>query len=255
MRSTRIATFAAAAALLGALSAAPADAQGKGKAERGNRDHPAAQAQGNHGRGSKARPAGSQAARSAGKARAERASGRGSTTRGERPRLARTNRDRMDNAKAARAGRNTARNRVVDWDDDYEGRSGSVWGWDDERYRLSTRRHRDVPPGWCQGVGNPHNTVANCGPGAGRYDSRDGVYRDDDGIYRDRDDRYGSFEEAHAAFHRHHDQVCRERADDRPLDPAWQLRVRTECSAEHDRWHDRYDPSADRSRVRIRLPI
>lgn len=33
--------------------------------------------------------------------------------------------------------------------------------------RDRLERRRDVPPGWCRGVGNPHNTWENCG-GRGR---------------------------------------------------------------------------------------
>ena len=231
MRSSRFTTLAAAAALLAALSAAPADAQGKS------------------GKGEKQQAGQSQQGKGKGKARAAgRSSGQGgSAERAERPKLARTNRQ-------GRSG-STRTLPAVEWDREYERRSRSSGSWDDERWRRSTRRHRDVPPGWCQGVGNPHNTVANCGHGRDRYDSRNGVYRDEDGVYRDRDTRYGSFAEAHEAFHRHNDRVCRERASRRPFDPAYQLQVRRECSAEHDRWHDRYDPNADRSAIRLRLPF
>src|SRR5690606_33426583 len=53
-----------------------------------------------------------------------------------------------------------------------------------------------VPPGWCQGVGNPHNTPENCG-----YNSRTNRDRypyEDDRRY---DNRGGSYEEAHRRFH------------------------------------------------------
>ncbi|HEV2148748.1 MAG TPA: hypothetical protein VGR37_15190 [Longimicrobiaceae bacterium] len=106
--------------------------------------------------------------------------------------------------------------------------------WDD-RVRLERREGKRVPPGWCKGKGNPHNTPENCG-----YDRRDD--RRDDDRYDDRrydDRRSRSYEDAHRAFHREHDQVCRERASQRPFDARWQLRVRTECKLEHDRWHDR----------------
>lgn len=123
--------------------------------------------------------------------------------------------------------------------------------WDRE-IRLERRDGKRVPPGWCIGKGNPHNTPENCGYDRDRRDRRDDRYDDrrdrrrDDGRYDDRrydDRRYGSFEEAHRAFHRSHDRVCRERAAQRPLDVRWQLRVRSECKAEHDRWHARNDPS------------
>lgn len=52
---------------------------------------------------------------------------------------------------------------------------------DDDRYerrdrddRREVRRNgRDVPPGWCKGKGNPHNTPENCGYRSDRrYDDR-----------------------------------------------------------------------------------
>jgi hypothetical protein len=94
-----------------------------------------------------------------------------------------------------------------------------------------------VPPGWCQGRGNPHNTPENCGYTANRrYEAPRG----------DRRDGWGgssSFEQAHRAFHLEHDRRCRERAAQRPLDVQWQVRVRADCRAEHVRWHERYDPT------------
>ena len=51
--------------------------------------------------------------------------------------------------------------------------------------------------------------------------------------------RHSSYEEAHAAFHRQHDQQCRARAAERPLDVQWQLRVRNECRQRHEEWHAR----------------
>lgn len=252
MRRTRFTMLATAAALMAALSAHPADAQGKsGKGEKQRAGH--SQQQGK-GRGTaKAQPS----ERRGSTARAARPR----TERAERPKLARSSRQGSGSATKARSSGATRTRDVsrdvpaVGWDRDYERRTDRSWSWDDERYRRSTRRHRDVPPGWCQGVGNPHNTIANCGYGANRYDSRYGVYRDDDGTYRDRDTRYGSYQEAHEAFHRSNDRVCRDRASERPFDPAYQLQVRRECSAEHDRWHDRYDPNADPSWSRIRLPF
>jgi hypothetical protein len=60
--------------------------------------------------------------------------------------------------------------------------------------RSTSRGTRAVPPGWCQGRGNPHNTAANCGYRTDRvYRDRNGVWRDrygnrltSGGIYRDR---------------------------------------------------------------------
>lgn len=96
-----------------------------------------------------------------------------------------------------------------------------------------------VPPGWCIGEGNPHGTRANCG--------YSGWQRDRDG-WRVGDRRYRSFEQAHDTFHRQHDLECRARLAERPLDPAWQIRTRAECRAEHERWHQRNDPAWPRTR-------
>lgn len=97
--------------------------------------------------------------------------------------------------------------------------------------RLEDGRRRGVPPGWCKGRGNPHNTVENCGRRGERYDRR----------YEDRDDDRvsGSYEEAHDAYHRNEYARCRARLAERPLDVAWQLRVRAECKRQHDEWHRR----------------
>jgi hypothetical protein len=115
--------------------------------------------------------------------------------------------------------------------------------WDDDDVRLERRDRRQVPPGWCRGKGNPHNTPENCGNARDRRryeDRRDDDRRYEDGRYDDRYGRYGSsgsYQEAHQAFHREHDRTCRERASQRAFDPVWQLRVRNECKVEHDRWH------------------
>jgi len=116
----------------------------------------------------------------------------------------------------------------------------------DDRDRGRADRSRDgrregVPPGWCLGRGNPHNTPENCGYGAARRDDR----RYDDRRYDDRryDDRggrgYASYERAHEDFHRAHDRQCRMRAAERPLDVGWQLRVWQECRERHEDWHYR----------------
>ena len=241
-------TALAAAALVGALAADPAAAQGKGKG--GEKEH------GGHGAQAHGRGQGGESARPA-KARGNSGSGRSGTAR---PATARPSTGQSRGGSAKQADRTPSASRGsgasrVSWDRDYEGRAGQAYAWDADRYRRSTQRHKDVPPGWCNGVGNPHNTVANCGVGSDRYDSRYGVYRDRDGVYRDRDNRYGTYGEAHEAFHRHQDQICSERLSQRPLDPSWQVQVRSECSAEHDRWHDRYDPNASPSLLRVRLPF
>ncbi|HET7275848.1 MAG TPA: hypothetical protein VFI91_11840 [Longimicrobiaceae bacterium] len=117
----------------------------------------------------------------------------------------------------------------------------------DDRIRWPgeySRARKDVPPGWCKGKGNPHNTPENCGYsrdildwGLDR-DRRDTRYPYPRRGDRDRIDR-DSYAAAHRDFHRIHDRQCRELSSRRPLDPVYQLRVRAECKMEHDRWHDR----------------
>jgi hypothetical protein len=101
-----------------------------------------------------------------------------------------------------------------------------------ELQRRVSAATREVPPGWCIGTGNPHNTPANCGERARLAEPRDRGST-----------RTSSFDEAHARFHRDLDQRCRARAEQRPLDLQWQVRVRAECRTEHDRWHARHDPT------------
>jgi hypothetical protein len=104
---------------------------------------------------------------------------------------------------------------------------------DDRRYDdRAQQQRRNVPPGWCIGRGNPHNTVANCGyrnarGGAARHDTR----------YERRGGGYGSYEDAHRAFHREHDAWCRARANERRTDIRWQVTVRRQCQEAHDRFH------------------
>lgn len=118
----------------------------------------------------------------------------------------------------------------------------------DRNGRLVRREARRVPPGWCQGRGNPHNTPENCGYSRNgrRYDDRyDRDRRYDDRYSRDRryDDRYsrnsrlGSYEDRHRAFHVWHDRQCREQAARNPTNLRWQIQVRTQCKARHDEWH------------------
>ena len=98
-----------------------------------------------------------------------------------------------------------------------------------------------VPPGWCRGVGNPHNTRANCGYRSGDRDSDRRRDRYDDRRrerYDDRD-RRGSYSREHDDFHYRLDRKYRELAARRPLDLEYQLRVRAEKAREHDNWHRR----------------
>jgi hypothetical protein len=111
----------------------------------------------------------------------------------------------------------------------------------DDRYRRDDRERRTVPPGWCRGRGNPHNTPENCGYGSRRGDHD--RYDRDDSYGRDRDyggyGRNGSYDERHREFHRYLDEKYRSLAAQHPLDPRWQLRVSQQKRAEHERWHER----------------
>lgn len=100
----------------------------------------------------------------------------------------------------------------------------------DDARRRDTRRN--VPPGWCIGRGNPHNTPENCG-----YRDRRGRDARYDTRYERSGGSYGSFEEAHRQFHREHDAWCSARRRERPLDLRWQAQVRMECREAHDRFH------------------
>ena len=97
-----------------------------------------------------------------------------------------------------------------------------------------TGTRRNVPPGWCIGRGNPHNTPENCGYSSSRrtndrYDDR----------YDDRTSRSGSYAQSHADFHRQLDRKYADLAARRRSDPIYQIRLRSEKAAEHQRWHER----------------
>jgi hypothetical protein len=106
-------------------------------------------------------------------------------------------------------------------------------GWYGDDYGQARRGQGNgagkVPPGWCQGRGNPHNTRENCGYTADRRnDSRGSV-----------GGRAGSYEREHAEFHRQLDRRYEELAARRPLDVAYQIQLRADKAAEHRRWHER----------------
>ena len=105
--------------------------------------------------------------------------------------------------------------------------------------RSTNRLERRVPPGWCIGRGNPHNTVANCGPGNNRYDRRYDPYY---GSSRGSTGTYGSYGNtgSYSEWKRWHDQQCRDLSRQRPLDLRWQLQVRQQCSAEEREARSRY---------------
>ena len=159
----------------------------------------------------------------------------------------------------------------------------------DDRDGRPDRKDNGNHRGWCQGVGNPHNTVQNCGYNnsrssrADRYDrngNSNGGYYDRNGVwhstssrndgYYDRNGvwhgtstsgRYGTsggygsngsygtygsraqYDQAHQAFHQQQDRQCRAQENQRPLDLQWRLQVRNQCRAEHEAWHQRYDPN------------
>lgn len=99
------------------------------------------------------------------------------------------------------------------WDDDD----------DDRRDRREVRRDgRRVPPGWCIGRGNPHNTRENCGY---RRDGRDG--------------RRGSYAQRHADHHEWLTRECRARTRNAGGSIVEQLRARQWCARAHDDWHRR----------------
>lgn len=125
---------------------------------------------------------------------------------------------------------------------------------DDDRRRdeprFERRSDQRVPPGWCRGRGNPHNTAANCRYNSRsreweRYDSRDRRWESRSTYERGTSTRSdsrnaGSYEAAHRDFHYSHDRQCRERAAQRPLDLRYQVQVRQECRAVHEDFHRRW---------------
>ena len=159
-------------------------------------------------------------------------------------------------------------------DDDNDGDRYENDGRRQDRNQDSWRRSngtlsRRVPPGWCIGRGNPHNTVANCGAGNNRYDRRydpryNGGYSSNGGYYNGRTtDRYGrsydprtgrtydsrtgqviygngSSRDAFNQWKRDHDAYCRRLASQRPLDLRYQAQGRSQCVAEERDARRRY---------------
>ncbi|HEU4454627.1 MAG TPA: hypothetical protein VFR81_16285 [Longimicrobium sp.] len=130
----------------------------------------------------------------------------------------------------------------------------------DDRWTLSrdrrslTRNGRRVPPGWCQGRGNPHNTVANCG--GYRYNTSRSLW-DWIGLGSDtrrttsrgttldrvlggtrRTSSSGSYTSSHSEFHRVHDARCREAART-TSSLTRRLEIASACKDEHEDWHRR----------------
>jgi Ni/Co efflux regulator RcnB len=120
--------------------------------------------------------------------------------------------------------------------------------WDDRRdrdRRDGRLTRRNVPPGWCQGRGNPHNTPENCGYRRNGTYNRNGTYDrnrtwDRSGT-SSRNGSYGgyggSYTEAHRAFHRDLDNWCRQEAERRGGGLRGLLAVRAQCDARHQEWH------------------
>jgi hypothetical protein len=114
--------------------------------------------------------------------------------------------------------------------------------------RRGSNTQQRVPPGWCRGRGNPHNTAANCRYNSSRsvwerYDDRDRRWESRETYERgtsNRNGTSGSYDSAHRDFHSSHDRQCRERAAQRPLDMRWQLQVRRECAEVHEAFHRRW---------------
>lgn len=144
----------------------------------------------------------------------------------KRPQLIRRGPDGGQRSEAARREEERRRDQAQ------RARSDERWG-DYDGYdtgRVSGNGAGKVPPGWCRGKGNPHNTPENCG-----YTSSRGTYGDGD--YGRTRSGNGSYEDEHAAYHRWLDRKYSDLASRRPLDPTWQIRIRAEKKAEHDRWH------------------
>jgi hypothetical protein len=110
-----------------------------------------------------------------------------------------------------------------------------------------------VPPGWCIGRGNPHNTVENCGRGSNRYDRRydpryngtSGRYNGSNGSYDNGGYNNGTYNgtgnrQAYSEWKRVHDQQCSNLARQHPLDLRWQAQVRSQCAAEERNARARY---------------
>jgi hypothetical protein len=171
--------------------------------------------------------------------------------------------DRGDRGRSGEARGERSRDR-----DDDRGRAEDRRRDDSRTWRSSNssdrRLERRVPPGWCTGRGNPHNTVANCGRGDNRYDPRynggqtydrygnrtgTGTYdrygnRTGTGGYDRYGNRTGTYNNGgrsgYDAWKRDHDQRCRDLSRQRPLDLRYQLQVRNQCAAETREARRRY---------------
>jgi hypothetical protein len=127
----------------------------------------------------------------------------------------------VTDAEAQQRDRRGDRDRVEDRRDD---RADDRWGIGDRRDDRRGNGAGKVPPGWCRGVGNPHNTPENCGYGR----------------ERDRFPYFGSrqeYDRAHLSFHRQLDDRFSGLANRRPYDSSYQLQLRDRKRSEHQDWH------------------
>lgn len=132
-----------------------------------------------------------------------------------------------------------------DDDDRRDDRRGRDERWRREQHSRSSsnRLQRRVPPGWCIGRGNPHNTVENCGAGRNRYERRyDPRFNNSTGRFNNGSDRFNGSNnrQAYSSWKRVHDQQCANLARQRPLDLRWQAQVRSQCSAQERDARARY---------------
>ena len=149
---------------------------------------------------------------------------RGSQVERERPTLQRRGAD------ALRLPRGDDRYDRRDDRDRRASRDRRSASWEEILFGRNRDGRANVPPGWCIGRGNPHNTPRNCGYSSSRrYDW-------------DRDDRYGgygTYERAHAAFHRLLDREYTDLSASRRGDRRYQLQLREQKASDHQRWHAR----------------
>ena len=133
-----------------------------------------------------------------------------------------------------RRDREERRDRDRDRDDD-------PWaiGDDDDRDRGRSARGEDRGPPFCRnGEGHPVHGRQWCRDRGFEPSSVGDIIFGDSRVDRQRD-RDGRYDTQHAEFHRALDEHYYELAARRPLDVGYQLELRREKQAEHDRWHRR----------------
>lgn len=140
--------------------------------------------------------------------------------------------------KAAKEGRPTLeRVRDDDRDRDRDRDWERYERYEDDVYRSTARGNGagKVPPGWCKGQGNPHNTVENCGY---RSDDRRYDVYSDRNVYNDRISG-SEYQRAHRDFHDYLDRKYGDLSSRAGLDLERQLQLRIDKRREHDDWHRR----------------